>query len=98
MTDEAAVWDALRTVVDPEIGENLVDLGLVYRVECREGAVEVDLTMTTPACPAADAIAAEAESAVRAAAPGDEVRVAVVYEPPWTPERVSESVKQRFGW
>jgi metal-sulfur cluster biosynthetic enzyme len=98
MTDESAVWDALRTVLDPEIGENLVDLGLVYRVERREGAVEVDLTMTTPACPAAESIAAEAESAVRAAVPGAEVRVAVVFEPPWTPERVSESVKQRFGW
>lgn len=96
--DDAAIWDALRTVVDPEIGENLVDLGLVYRVECREGAVEVDLTMTTPACPAADAIAAQAESAVRGVAPDAEVRVAVVFEPPWTPERVSESIKQRFGW
>jgi len=47
---ESAVWDALRTVLDPEVGENIVDLGLVYRVETRPGAVAVDITMTTPAC------------------------------------------------
>ena len=98
MADESALLEALRQVIDPELMINVVDLGLVYRVECREGAVDVDLTMTTPACPAAESIAAEAESAVRGALPDAEVRVAVVYEPPWTPDRVSENVKQRFGW
>ena len=97
--DESVVWDALRTVYDPEVGENIVDLGLVYRLETRPGAVDLDITMTTPACPAAGAIAAEAEAAVRSAcAPGTEVHVEVVFDPPWTPERMSEEVKQRFGW
>ena len=52
MSDESAVWDALRNVVDPEVGENIVELGLVYRVDLRPGAVAVEMTMTTPACPA----------------------------------------------
>lgn len=97
--DESAVWDALRTVIDPEVGENLVDLGLVYRVACAPGRVEVDLTMTSPACPMAGSIAEEAEQAVRDACPeAHEVRAEVVFEPPWTPERMSEAARKRFGW
>jgi metal-sulfur cluster biosynthetic enzyme len=97
--DESAVWDALRTVLDPEVGENIVDLGLVYRVDSRPGAVDVDITMTSPACPAAGSIAEEAEAAIRQAAPeAAHVSVAVVFDPPWTPERMSEEVKRRFGW
>ena len=97
--DEAAAWEALRTVIDPEVGENVVDLGLVYRVECSPGRVAVDLTMTSPACPMASSIAGEAEGAIRNACPeARDVRVAVVYDPPWTPERMSESARKRFGW
>ncbi|OGA01815.1 MAG: hydroxylase [Betaproteobacteria bacterium RIFCSPLOWO2_02_67_12] len=97
--DESAVWDALRTVIDPEVGENLADLGLVYRVACAPGRVEIDLTMTSPACPMAGSIAGEAEQAVRDACPeAREVRVAVVFEPPWTPEHMSEAARKRFGW
>ena len=97
--DEAAVWEALRTVRDPEVGENIVDLGLVYRVESRPGGVEVDITMTTPACPAAGSIADETEAAIRSACPdAREIGVAVVFDPPWTPERMSEEAKRRFGW
>lgn len=97
--DESVVWDALRSVIDPEVGENLVDLGLVYRVACAPGRVDVDLTMTSPACPMAGLIAEQAEQAIRAAtAAAREVRVEVVYDPPWTPERMSESARNRFGW
>lgn len=97
--DEAAAWDALRTVVDPEAGENLVDLGLVYRVACAPGSVNVDLTMTSPACPMAGSIAEEAEQAIRAACPQAlRVQVAVTFDPPWTPERMSEAARRRFGW
>ena len=97
--DEGTVWYALRTVSDPEVGENVVDLGLVYRVECAPARVEVDLTMTSPACPMAGSIAEDAERAIRDACPEAlEVRVEVVYDPPWTPERMSEAVRRRFGW
>jgi metal-sulfur cluster biosynthetic enzyme len=97
--DDSAVWEALRGVFDPEVGENLVDLGLVYRVDTRPGAVEVDITMTSPACPMSDSIAEEAAAAIRNACPqAGEVKVEVVFDPPWTPERMSEDVRRRFGW
>ncbi len=97
--DASAVWDALRTVLDPEVGENVVDLGLVYRVDCAPARVQVDLTMTTPACPAAGSIADDAQDAIRRDCPeAREVNVAVVFDPPWTPERMSEQTRQRFGW
>lgn len=99
LPDESAVWDALRTVIDPEVGESIVDLGLVYQVACAPGAVDIEITMTTPACPAAGAIAEDAEQAVRGAfAEPLAVQVQVVFDPPWTPERMSEGLRQRFGW
>jgi metal-sulfur cluster biosynthetic enzyme len=99
IADEAAVWEALRTVIDPEAGESVVDLGLVYRVECGSGGVQVDMTMTSPACPYGAAIAEEAERAIRAACPtAQDVAVELVYDPPWTPERMSEAARKRFGW
>ncbi len=99
LPDEAAVWEALRTVCDPEVGENVVDLGLVYRVACAPGRVEVDMTMTSPSCPMADSIMEEAEHAVRKACPdAGVVKVELVFEPPWTPERMDAAVRERFGW
>jgi len=97
--DESAVWDALRTVSDPEVGESVVDLGLIYRVDCAPGRVHIDMTMTSPACPMSGSIAEEAEGAIRnACAEVREVTVDVVFDPPWTPERMSEAVRRRFGW
>ena len=97
--DESGVWEALRAVSDPEIGESVVDLGLIYRVDCAPGRVHVEMTMTSPACPMSGSIAEEAESAIRdACADAREVIVNVVFDPPWTPERMSEEVRRRFGW
>jgi len=96
---EDEVWEALRTVDDPEVGVNVVDLGLVYGVEIRGGDVSVRLTMTSPACPLGDVIVGNAEAAIRGAAPGaGRIDVALVWEPPWTPERMSEAARGRFGW
>jgi len=97
-TDDA-VWDALRTVNDPEVGMNVVDLGLVYGVEVDGADVRVALTMTSPACPLGDVIVENAAAVIRAAAPGaGKVDVALVWDPPWTPDRMSEAARAKFGW
>lgn len=96
---DAVLRSALRQVIDPEVGMNIVDLGLVYRLEAGEGGVELDLTMTSPACPLGEMIAAEAETALAACVPpGRAVTVQLVWEPPWSPERMSDEARQHFGW
>lgn len=97
--NEDDVRQALRTVEDPEAGMSVLDLGLVYGIALAPGRVEVEMTMTSPACPAADYIVDEAAAAIRAVAPeGTDVEVRLVWEPPWTPERMSEEAQKRFGW
>jgi metal-sulfur cluster biosynthetic enzyme len=97
-----AVRDALRTVIDPEAGINIVELGLVYRIEITEGdaqAVRVDLTMTSPTCPMGDMILDEAQQAVSSVLPqGFSLDLQLVWEPAWGPERMSESARRTFGW
>lgn len=97
--DQGDVLDALRTVDDPEAGMNIVDLGLVYGVAIEPGRVRVDMTMTSPACPAGPYIVDESAAAIRAVAPeGTQVQVELVWEPPWTPDRMSPEAQSRFGW
>lgn len=99
MPSEDAVRDALATVVDPEAGLNVVDLGLVYSVEVAPEGIHVALTMTSPACPATGQVADEARAAVRRIAPRDaRVTVEVVWDPPWTPDRMSELARTTLGW
>jgi len=99
LTTEERVREALRSVDDPEVGMNIVDLGLVYRIDIAAELVRVELTMTTLACPMGDLITENAHRAVRATLPeGVAVEVALVWEPPWTPDMMSESARQTFGW
>ena len=99
MPDDAAVLEALREVDDPEAGMNIVDLGLVYGVEVDARTVRIDLTMTTAACPMTDLIAEQVRDAVVAIAPPEtEVDVRLVWDPPWTPDRMSGIAKEHFGW
>ena len=93
------VLQALRAVEDPEAGMSIVDLGLVYRVDVAGERVAVDVTMTSPACPVAPQLVDEAVAAIRAIAPpAAEVDVRLVWDPPWTPERMSPEARERFGW
>src|SRR3970040_859525 len=97
--EEDEAREALKTVEDPEAGMNIVDLGLVYAVRCEPGRVRVEMTMTSPACPAAPYLVDEASAAIRAIAPdGTDVQVDLVWDPPWTPERMSEDAQEKFGW
>jgi metal-sulfur cluster biosynthetic enzyme len=99
MPDESTVRDALRQVQDPEAGMNIVDLGLVYGIEVFDGAVRVDLTMTSAACPMADLIVDEVAAAVASVVPPTtEVDVTLVWDPPWTPDRMSDLAREHFGW
>jgi len=99
VANEGDVWDALRTVIDPEIGINVVDLGLVYRVEVSGNHVGVAMTMTTQACPLHAYLTAAAETAIRQCAPDIEaVQVNMVWDPPWSPAMMSDLAKQQLGW
>jgi FeS assembly SUF system protein len=92
------VLDALKTVQDPEIPVNLVDLGLIYELLVKKsGIVFVEMTLTTPACPVAQSMPGEVETAI-AAVPGViEVRVKLVWSPPWDRDRMSEEAKLELG-
>lgn len=92
------VLAALGNVWDPELGLDIVSLGLVYEVRVEGDVVEIDLTLTTPGCPVSEQLPAEAQAAVRAALPDAEVRVLVVWDPPWTPERLSPEALERLGF
>ncbi len=92
------VLEALRTVRDPEIPVNLVDLGLIYELVAKKGGIVfVEMTLTTPACPVAQSMPGEVEAAI-AAVPGvNEVRVRLVWSPPWDRDRMSEEAKLELG-
>lgn len=97
--DEEEIRQALRSVEDPEAGMSIVDLGLVYEIASAPGRVRVAMTMTSPACPVGPYLVDEAAAAIRAAAPeGTDVQVELVWDPPWTPERMSAEAQGRFGW
>jgi len=93
------ILQALSGVEDPEAGMSIVDLGLVYAVDCAEQEVRIDMTLTSPSCPLGPYMVDEVTAAVRAAVPGvPDVRVNLVWDPPWTPQRMSEEARSRFGW
>ncbi len=97
--NEEAVREALRSVDDPEAGMNIVDLGLVYTVEVGPDVVIVELTMTTAACPMADMIMDQAYDAVSAiVAPDITVKIRLVWDPPWTPDKMTDTAREFFGW
>ena len=90
---------ALRQVVDPEVALSIVDVGLVYGVEVTDAAVHARLTMTSRACPVADVIVGDVETELDRVVPvGMQIRVELVWEPAWTPDRMSAHAKAFMGW
>ncbi len=98
MIAKETVMDALKNVIDPELGLNIVDLGLVYGVDVDRDTVEVTMTLTTPGCPLHTAIARGAQTAVRNLPGVEQATVNVVWDPPWTPERMSPEARARLRW
>jgi FeS assembly SUF system protein len=90
--------DALRTVHDPEIPVNIVELGLIYELIAKEnGVVFVEMTLTTPACPVAQSMPGEVEAVLNAVPGVSEARVKLVWSPPWDRDRMSEEAKLELG-
>lgn len=89
----------LRRVVDPEIGLNIVDLGLVYGVEVAPEHVRIALTMTSPACPLSDVVIADVEAALAPELPENcRLDVDLVWEPPWEPSMIQPEARAKLGW
>jgi metal-sulfur cluster biosynthetic enzyme len=98
MTEEQ-IRNALCAVYDPEIGVNIIDLGLVYKVAVQKQNVAIDLTMTTPACPLHEVIIRNMKDVLASAIPGiGIVDVNLVWQPVWTPDMMSEAAKKQLGW
>jgi metal-sulfur cluster biosynthetic enzyme len=89
---------ALKTVIDPELGINIVDLGLVYHAARNPDGIDIALTMTTPACPLGEMITEEIKLVLRDRFPDTpDVRVELVWDPPWSPELMSEESRRQLG-
>ena len=85
---------ALRTVHDPEIPVNIYDLGLVYKIEiASDGSVQILMTLTSPACPVAGMLVAQVENKVKTVEAVSDARVELVWDPPWTVDRMSEAAR-----
>ena len=100
---EKMVWDQLKTVYDPEIPVNIVDLGLIYScaiAEHGQGGKKIDVAMslTAPGCGMSDVLKADVENKLRRLPEVKEVRVQVVFDPPWNPGRMSEAAKLQLGF
>jgi len=92
------VLAALKGVTDPEIGVNIVDLGLVYRAERGPDGLDVALTLSTRSCPLSEMIVEEVREALSAnSADAPAIRVELVWDPPWTPDRMSEAARRLLG-
>jgi metal-sulfur cluster biosynthetic enzyme len=99
MTTRDDVFEALRHVADPEIGINIVDLGLVYAVDVRDGRVRVTMTTTAPACPLGETLSREVSAAIRRHfADVTSVSVDLVSEPLWQPSMMSDAAHAQLGW
>lgn len=97
MPDQDAILSALRTVKDPELNVNIVDLGLVYTVQQREEEIDVEMTLTSPACPAGPEILRNAVGAIEKLEGVTKANVKLVMSPPWTPDRMSDEARDELG-
>ena len=98
IVDEEEVTEALSNVIDPELGLDFVELGLVYGVEIDGGRVTITFTLTTPACPIGPQVSEQMEEFVSEIEGVEEVIPTMVFTPPWTPDKMSEDAKFALGY
>ena len=91
-------WKQLEHVYDPELGINIVDLGLVLKLEVQGGEVAVEMTLTTPGCPMSDSMPEAVERSLRMLPGVAGVAVDLVWEPRWEPEMMTDRARRELGW
>jgi len=95
---EAEIIEALRSCFDPEIPVNIYEMGLIYDLKTGpDGLVTIQMTLTSPHCPAAQSMPAEIEGKVRAVSGVKDVKIDLVWEPPWDPSKMSEAARLQLG-
>jgi metal-sulfur cluster biosynthetic enzyme len=97
MANEEQVLEALKEVVDPELLVNVVDLGLIYNVNINDETIDVEMTLTSPACPAGPQLIQQAKTALARLEGIETVNVNLIMTPPWTPERMTEAARDQLG-
>ena len=97
MPDEIEILETLKQVNDPELMVNIVDLGLIYNVSVNDNNIEIEMTLTSPACPAGPQIINQSKSVLSELENVEEVQVNLVMPPPWTPERMTEDARDQLG-
>lgn len=96
--EKEEVFEALTNVIDPELGLDFVELGLVYDVEIEDATVNITFTLTTPACPIGPQVSEQMQEFVGELDGVDEVVPRMVFTPPWSPEKMSEDAKFALGF
>ncbi len=96
---EGDIIEALRTIYDPEIPVNIYEMGLIYDIAIGDdGVVKIDMTLTAPGCPVAVSLPIEVQERVKSVRGVADAVVEIVWDPPWTPDRMSEEAKLELGW
>ncbi|MGC8642434.1 MAG: metal-sulfur cluster assembly factor [Isosphaeraceae bacterium] len=98
MPDQEALISALKKVKDPELNVNVIDLGLVYSIQTQDDQVEVEMTLTSPSCPAGPEILRNAASALEQVDGVAKANIRLVLSPPWTPDRMSDAARDELGF
>ncbi len=97
MATDTELIETLKQVIDPELMVNIVDLGLIYSVNQEDRKVAVEMTLTSPACPAGPQIVQQAKMALERLEDVDEANIRITLSPPWTPDRMTDDAKDMLG-
>ena len=98
MVTKSNVKEALKDVEDPELGMDIINLGFVYEIDIKKDKVEIDMTLTTPGCPMGRTLVGKVEKRLKKIEGVDEAEVNLVWEPQWSPEKMTDKAREKLGF